>query len=433
MIKDISEITAIVVDYGYFANLAEKLSTHYEKVFYYTPIETEFREIGNCILGDGIDNVERLDDFLDPEKLKQIDLFVFPDTGMAPLQKHLKELGKIVWGSMGASSMEYSRTKFVEILDEVGLPVAPSNVLRGITDLSNHLKKVGNKWVKINNFRANMETWHHFDFAHSQRKLESLSLAFGGAKERVKFLVQDHIETEIETGYDGWCVDGEFPSVGFCGYENKNQAYLAALTDYDNLPDVVKQVNSAFAPLLKATGYRNFFSTEIRIKDGVPYFIDPTLRAAGLALEQQQESLLNIGEIIWKGAQGELIKPKYSHKFAVEATVHYTGEMDAWKTLNVPESVRRWFKADHYCIIDGNHHYPLNTKSDECGVMIGLGNSVDESVNHLKENMDAMKNEPVSINLEAVAQLIHKATQGKSEGVKFSDEPLPDPSIVVDD
>ena len=429
-LKPSSDVVACFLDYGYFANMADKLSQSFKKTYYYTPCETEFREVGHSVFGDGLDNVERCDNFLDPDVLKTIDLFICPDTGMAPLQKYLKSIGKAVWGSMDASEIEYSRTRFIQLLKRLGLPTVESKPIKGITALAEHLKGVQNKWVKLNKYRANMETWHHIDYAHSQRKLEVLSLAFGGAKELAMFLVQDNIETEIETGYDGWCIDGEFPVRGFCGYENKNQAYLAALTDYKDLPEGVRTVNEALAPILKQYGYRNFWSTEVRIKDGVPYFIDPTARAAGLALEQQQESLTNMADVIWFGANGEMIEPEYSHKFCVEATVHYSGDLDAWKTIKVPQEVRRWFKADHYCVIDDCYQYPISP-SDELGVLIGLGDTPEEAIDHLKESYAVLKDEPLSIDMESIVELLDKARNGKADGVKFGDAPVPDAETVV--
>ena len=425
-----SDVVCLVADYGYFSNLAEKLAESFKKVYYYSPVETEFRFVGDAMIGEGLDNVERLDDWIDPKHLPGIDLFVFPDIGMAPLQKHLLSLGKVVWGSRDASKIEYSRTLFLDMIKSVGLPYAPYETVTGLSALSEHLKRVKNKWVKINKFRGNMETFFHLDYEHTARKLEKLALDFGGAKEFPVFVVQDHIETEIETGYDGWCVDGEFPEEGFCGYELKNQAYLAALTKYEDLPKAVKDVNAAIAPILKKVGYRNFFSTEIRIKDEVPYFIDPTVRAAGLAMEQQQESLTNIAEVIWRGANGELIKPEYNSRFVAESTLHYDGDVEAWKILRVPKDKRAFIKADHYCVINDDYHYPIS-KSDELGVVMGLGDTAQEAIDHLKENFKAIEDEFASIDIIALAELLQKAQDGKEHGVNFSDAPIPEPEEVV--
>ena len=41
--KPVSDVVCLVADYGYFANLAEKLSESFKKQYYYSPVETEFR------------------------------------------------------------------------------------------------------------------------------------------------------------------------------------------------------------------------------------------------------------------------------------------------------------------------------------------------------------------------------------------------------
>lgn len=422
--KETKDVVCLIADYGYFPSLAEALSHHYKKVYYYSPTETEFKDINRCVIADGLPNVERLDNFLAPERLKEIDLFVFPDLDFGSLQQHLKSLGKAVWGSMGGSDVEMSRSKFLKFVDEIGLPVAKSKVITGLTALSDYLKEHKDCWVKLNKFRAQQETFYHQDYAHTARTLEKLAYQFGSTKELITFVVQDHIETPLEIGYDGWTVDGQYPVQSFAGYELKNELYLGSLLDYSDLPEQVQQVNSALAPYLKKIGYRNFMSTEIRIKDGTPYFIDPTMRCAGLTMEHQQENCLNLGDVIWHGANGEMIIPKFKHKFAAEATLHYSGEGSVWKTITVPDKVRQWIKLSNFCAIDGAYHFPP-ADLDELGVVIGLGDTVEESIEHLKSNLGELSDEPVYIHTEGFIELLDTIRSAEKEGIKFSDDPIP--------
>ena len=93
-----------------------------------------------------------------------------------------------------------------------------------------------------------METWYHVDYEHSLRKLESLAVVFGGVKEQITFVVQDEIKSEIELGYDGWCIDGNYPSKSFQGYEKKNELYLGTVLANDKLPEEIKFVNGEHGP-----------------------------------------------------------------------------------------------------------------------------------------------------------------------------------------
>src|SRR5260370_32342386 len=146
-----------------------------------------------------------------------------------------------------------------------------------------------------------METWDHLEYAHSVRTLDSLAVILGAAKESINFVVQDEIECDVEIGYDGWCIDGRCPSQSFQGYEKKNELYLGSLLDADDLPEELIIVNEAMAPVLKEYGYRNWWASEVRVCEGVPYFIDPTARMAGPAFEHQLETGANSRRIFRKG------------------------------------------------------------------------------------------------------------------------------------
>lgn len=430
MIKPVEEVVACVVDYGTFISVADKLGETMQKVYYYSPCETEYQSIRNCIKGTGLPHAERLDDFLDPDIFESIDLFVFPDISFGSLQRHLRSLGKAVWGHMGATDLELQRDFFLNVLEQVGLPVINYERIVGLTALAEYLKKNDDKWVKVNRFRGNMETWKHHDYAHSERMLDSLAVIFGGAKERVIFIVQDTISSELEIGYDGWCIDGLFPPYSFQGYEKKNELYLGSVLSNEGLPDEIKQVNEALAPVLRSYGYRGWWATEIRV-DGEPYFIDPTPRMPGQTAEHQLESISNLPDVIWYGAHGIVIDPQFNWTFAAEATLHYNLKtkdpwvLNEWKTLDFPPEVLRWLKLYHYCILNNVYHFATDN-SDEVGVVLGVGNSTEEAIDHLKENLDMLEGLPIEAETSGFADLVDQIRQAEKKGLVFGG-PIPKP------
>lgn len=439
--KDISEVTCCIVDAGTFVPLAECMAKKASKVYYYSPYEQEYLGIERCCIGDGSESFERIDEFLEPSVLETIDLFIFPDIGFGGLQRHLKSLNKLVWGSMGASDLELFRTRFLKALKDVGLPIVQSVKVTGLSALSDHLKEVKDKWVKINRYRDNMETWHHLDWEHSQRTLEHLSLCFGPMKEHVTFVVQDSINGDddspvIEIGYDGWMVtspDGQpqFPRSSYQGYELKNKLYLGSELDARKQPDEVIFVNEKIAPVLAQYCYRNFWATEIRVKDGVPYFIDPTARMAGQTMEHLLNTCTNLPEVILAGAEGRILEPEFEAPFAAEATLHYTQDNDGWKTLVCPEEVKPYVKLYRYCEVDGAYQFPPH-KLDELGVIIGTGETIEESIDDLKDHFELLKDCPVSIDVSGFADLIKQIEDAQDEGVEFTDKPIPDPAIALE-
>lgn len=433
--KPASEVTACICDYGTFLSVADKLAESYARCYYHSPFETEYQDVRDCIIGTGLEKVRRLDDMLDPATLAEIDLFIFPDIGFGGLQKHLRSLGKAVWGHMGATELELYRTYFLEVIEQAGLPIIHSETIVGVTALAKHLKEHDDLWIKINRFRGNMETWHHDTYVSSVRMLDSLAVIFGGVKEEIVFVVQDKIASDMEIGYDGWCIDGQYPARSFQGYEKKNQLYLGSLLEAADLPDEIRFVNSAMAPVLERYGYRDWWATEIRVADGVPYFIDPTPRMPGQTGEHQLETCVNLAEVLWQGANGISIEPVFAWKFAAEATLHYTLKSkdpeitNEWKTLEIPDEARQWLKLYRYCERDGQFHCPAK-ETDEVGVVLGVGDSVEESITHLKDNFSLIEHLPLEIEMAGFASLLDSIKEAEGQGLSFGGK-IPKPESIL--
>ena len=428
--KNISDVVCVVKDYGTFLDLALKLSEKCRKVYYHSPIDDEYLDIKDCCIGDGLARpgrrIERIDEVITPEIIKEADLFCYPDIGFGGEQRYLRSIGKAVWGHMGLDSYEIYRTKFIKLLEDLGMDIIPWKKIVGLTNLRIHLQKVERKWIKINRYRQNMETWFHRNYAESRDQLDKLAIEFGGLQETIVFVVQDEMECDQELGYDGWCVMGEYPESSFMGAEAKNESYLGAKTPYKDLPDQIKYVNEKLSPLFKEAGYCDFMATEIRTQGDKSFFIDPTWRMPGQTGDQLLETCSNLPEVIWHGANKELIKPIFENDFAIESTMHHTGDTE-WRTLHVPAEVERWTKLVHYCIEGDEYLFPPGP-NDEVGVLLGVGNTIEKAIEHFKKNYEMFKDEPINIKMEAIEELLIEAR--KSE-IKITDKPIPPPEIAL--
>lgn len=411
--------------------MAETLSKTYRKVYYHTPIEREFRNVDDAVIGYGIPGVEKIESFMEPEIVKECQLYVFPDIGYGGEQRYLKSIRKPVWGSMGSDELERLRTRFVNVINQLGLPLVHTEKIQGVEALAEYLKDKKNVWVKVNEFRDNTETFHHEDWFHSIPIIRRLWIEFAAAPELVRFVVQDALDGATELGYDGWSVDGWFPDSSYQGYEKKNELYLGARTDYDKLPEEVRLVNEKFSEVMKEFGHRNFFATEIRNLDGVPYFIDPTLRMPGQTGEQLLETLANLPEVILKGAQGELVQPEWNADFAASATLNYKGDLKDVKVIRVPEEARRWVKLCRYRQKGDKFIFPVN-KREDVGVVIGMGDSIEDTIQAVKGNYEAIGDSTLSIKVEGFMDLLEDIHKAQDEGIRFTDDKIPEPQSVLE-
>src|SRR5437773_4677896 len=222
--------TVCVYDSKLFVELAIRLSRDFKKVYYHTPWETGFCEVNDVVVGDGLPEIHRCNDI--ESVFEEVDLFVFPDSQNAWLQLLLERLGKRVWGSRRGQKLEQDRIWFREWQVEQGMDVPKHRICKGIVELCAYLKETTDKYVKISRFRGFMETWHHINYTLSEGFLDYLAFKAGAVKNQIRFLVDDAIHTDLEDGWDGYCIDGQFPDEAVQGIEIKDKCYIGSVQAY---------------------------------------------------------------------------------------------------------------------------------------------------------------------------------------------------------
>lgn len=432
--NDLSNRTACVVDHGLFLELALRLARDgFGKVFYHTPWEKGFPLLNDGIIGDGFEEegVIRCDDIFD--HLREIDLFVFPDVQHHSLQKHLALLDKPVWGSRRGDELELYRELLKKKQKELGMDVPEYAVVTGLTALREFLEDKENVFVKMSKFRGSHETWKWINSELSGGYIDELRVRFGGASEQIPFVVEFGIDTDIEVGYDGYCIDGKFPSIALTGLEKKDQGYIGVVTKYEDMPDQVVSVNEALADTLKAYRYRNLISTEIRVKDDKNYLIDLTCRFPSPSGEAQLELWGNLPEIMWQGAWGGMLDPEPTAQFCAEAIVQHNGDEKNWRVMDIPDSVRQWVKLYHCCKIDGRYHIPpADHLGETIGAVIGLGDTMEEAIDAMNEHAAEISHNQITINADSMVDILDEFHEAEKQGVPLTDQPVPKPETALD-
>jgi hypothetical protein len=375
---------AFVIDNGVFPSWAVRLAKDFGRVLYYAHWETTAKS-EDLHLGDGLPGVERAENVYD--YIDDADVFVFPDVGEGALQLHLESIGKRVWGARRGEELELYRSAAKKHFKRIGLPIAPYVELKGFEELKRYLRTHDDRYVKIDATRGDMESFHSPSWRLSEQWLDRLESKLGGKKRIMKFVVEAPIRPATEIGYDGYCVDGEFPSIGMAGLEVKNQAYLGTAALYDELPEAVTFVNGKLASTLASYRYRSFFSTEIRVtEDGTPYLIDPTCRAGCPPSELYQLMIENIAEIIYEGAGGKLIEPEYKAKWGAQVFLESELVQTDWVAVNYPPEIIDHVKLIGWCRIDGQDYVvPQGPGATQLGSVVACADNMDEAIEQAKE------------------------------------------------
>jgi hypothetical protein len=245
--------------------------------------------------------------------------------------------------------------------------------------------------------------------------------------------VFDPIETPLEVGSDGYCVNGQFPVFGVNGIEKKDPSYIGVVTNYDDFPEETRKVNEAFAPILKGYGYVNFWSTEIRVTKDDFFFIDPCCRCPSPAIEPQLELWSNLVEVIWEGAHGNMLDAEPSGKYVAQCIIEHNGDPRHWRTVKVDSEHDRWIKIQNCCFLDGRYCVrPSEHGYEFVGSVIGIGDTMEEAVMALKEHSDeGLKGQDVSINLAALYDALVEAQKAEKEGVMELDSKIPKAENVL--
>lgn len=396
--KSHSTETVCVIDNGLFTSLAERLARDFKRVLYYASWEAAYPKMNEAYIGYGLKDVERVESIW--PHFDEIDLFVFPDLFYGPMQVWLESHGKRVWGSRNGEELEIYREVCKEQMAKAGLPVGPYEVVKGIDKLRAYLKAHENVWVKVDQWRGTFESFKSSNYRNVEPKLQEIEYQLGPLKNIIDFVVDDDLPDKIEVGIDAYCIDGQWPSKTLVGIEVKDLGYVGEFVKWDDIPEPIRRFNASMAPVFRRYGYRNFFSTEIRIgKDHEPYMIDACCRCGAPPNELYQEFYSNLPDIISAGADGELVDPEPKGKFGVEVIMQsqWANERN-WQPLDIPEKIREHVKLRFGAKI-GDRHYvvPQWIGLKEIGAIVAWGDTLEAALEMSKSIADQVDGYAVSI------------------------------------
>jgi hypothetical protein len=388
---------------GLFVSLALRLAATkaFASVDYFREWEDGFCDGTELTVGSGLEEfgVNRVRHFW--PVLNDYGLFVFPDCWNGDLQEYLRSIGKRVWGAGSKGYLEQSRWRTKQLLGKIGLPLNDATQIHGMDNLRAYLKENENVFVKISTYRGMAETFPSPNYVQVKSQLDELEGKYGPIMELIDFIVEKDIPKADEVGYDGYCIDGEFPDNAFYGFEIKNKAYIGKLVDYDELPDDVKQTNTALS--YEMDGYRQFWSTELRNK----FLIDVTARHASPAGETFCQAFDNLPEILWEGAGGVLVNAESTGKFVAQIILSSPWAETHPLAIQFPEAIRESVKIYNHCRINGVD-YCINddTHAKEIASVVAVGNSLEEVSAQAKKLAEQVAGYQLKANTDALDEAI---------------------------
>lgn len=400
----------MVIDSGSFFELALSLTKDYKEVLYYVQwtsgfpgpekyrVGTEWQGGKQLDTFDG-KNLRRIDSIWN--NLDKVDVVLITDVYDGDIADHLRELGYPVChaGSKGAE-LELNRWTMLQNFNSAGMAIPNVVKITGLTALKEKLKILKDKYVKISRFRHITETFHHENWELSQPIIEKMEHKLGSLKDTIEFLIWDPIEAKVEVGYDGYSVDGKYPSNTLTGVEIKDKAYYGEIISFNELSKPVQETTNKISPILKAAAYKGFVSTEVRVgTNGKNYLIDMTCRMPMPPSPLYTILFKNLGEIVWNIANGQIIDIIPNAKCGLYATI-CTEEEESNQPIYFDEKYRDNIKLS-YCIkVDGNYSVINVNQFPEIGSVCVIGNSFEECYKKMKEVASTIKGYTIKVDTE---------------------------------
>ena len=412
--------TVCIVDNGLFVSFARTIAKGFGRALYHKPFQSAFPRTNDLAPGRGFPELEWCEQPL--LEADDIDLWVFLDLYQSGLQTYLREHGARVWGAGVGEDIELHRWEFKEKLKELGLPVQHCEHIRGMDDLRRYLKShKGVCFVKTSFVRGDFETFKCEDYNIVEPRLDELSHTLGVKKDTYEFIVEDEIPNAVEIGYDGFTVDGAFPTHAMMAYEVKDSGMIGTVKSADQLAQSVKLINNKITPLLKSSGYRGFLSTEIRqVKDGKAYFIDPCCRLGTPSNELLQELFDGWPQVVWDGADGICTTPKTKAKFGCLAIIMSEWAVNDWLSVSYPRRLDDFVKL-RFHVRKGEKDYvvPQIIGLPDVGCVVGTGETLQAAVKSCKDRAKEIKGFQLHVNTEALDKGLEVIAEGKKFGIQF--------------
>jgi len=416
---DLKSKTVAIIDNGLFAELARTLSSSFKTVYYTSPWVADFPSSSKTEIGEGFPEYERVKDIWGI--MDDVDLFVFPDLHNGPLQEYLVEQGKRVFGARMGDELETARTEAKAFFRTLNIPQAKYEVIQGMTALRKFLKGRNDKvWVKISLTRNDTETFPVEGYEGSKNRLDKFAAELGPAAEEMEFIVEDDLPDTLDIAIDTYCIDGKFPKQACLGTEKKDEGYICAVQDWAKMPAALTDIYETLAPTLEKYQYRNVLSLESRMGKDITYLCDPCCRGGSPPFELQLNLIENLAEIMWEGADGKLIEPKFAGKYGAQFIIESKWSINNPLLVEFPAKYREQIKF-RYATMFGEELWIMPQHSDTPGFasIVTTGDNLDACFEEAKEIAGEIKGIGIECLVGSMGGLKENIDKFSEMGVSF--------------
>lgn len=404
-----------VVDNGIFSEVAITLAKSFGKVWYTSPWVSGFPASEQIEIGEGIAQIERIDDF--HEVIEDCELFVFPDIYQAEAQIYLASIGKRVWGSREGDDLEIYRKDAKLHFRQLGIPQGKYESIDGIDALREYIKSHDEKlWIKGNKARGDFETFSVENYELGKSKLDDVEARLGPKAEDMNYIVEKNLKDSLDIAIDTHCIDGQYPQTAVLGTEEKGECYVGEVAPWSRMPFSLRDIYARLTATFQSYEYRNFLSLESRVLKDKMYLGDPCCRGGSPPLELQLNWITNLADIIWDGAAGKLVEPEYNARFGVELIIHSDWACEHPLMVGFPKKYRDKIKFRYNTEFKEQTWIMPQHAGPRIASIVATGDSVDACMDECKEISGELKGTQVEAFTRAFPIIKEKIEKLKEWG-----------------
>lgn len=405
---------------GLFPQIAESLwEKEGDVVWYFTSWEGTNPHYHNYSVGKNFGHLTKV---MEPEYFaKKADAVIFLDCMGGSLCWLLKQMypDKPIFGAGRGTVLEQDRIIFKQWIDQFKLPKNPYRVIDGVTKLIEYLKREQNKYVKINIFRGDMESFFSSDYDAIECKLnEQIIPALGPHKDQYQFIVEDAIEAKVEIGLDGFFNGIDIVEPYFVGYELDKTLYIAHVAD--ELPTTLEEVMTPFSELMRQMDYRGAFSIEQKVKSiKEHYALDWCARLANPLSALYPVFINNFRELLINVGSKQEVSIDCDHKYLGAYPLISQQAQDNNVEIRIDPGHDQAIRFQMVTSRDKKHYAVKGWTI--AAIIVAAGDSVDEVFDNLRKELPHVHADGLETS-EIIGEdkMREQIKNGKSVGIKFS-------------
>ena len=391
---------------------ARKLADDGNTVYYYTEWTDPTPKFMRYASGLGYEGVVKVKNFY--KFVDKVDCICFFYIGRGDLCSWLRGRGYTCFGAGRGERLERDRAWAKDVQKKIGLPTQDYKIIKGIDNVIKYVKKSPGKYIKLNIWRGDQETFFAEDGEAAGTILNPMKMKLGPFSDTFEFIVENEVpDVVVESGWDLFFNGIDYLKPYLWGFLSGG-IYLGKYVD--SMPKSLEKVADAIKPLLMGLDYRGAISVEVLMtKKRVPYVLDWTCRIPYPLGILYTHSLNNYSEVIWKIAKGENVDLDVKDKYVGAIDFTSTHALQNWVKVTYPPKLSDQIRIQGSKYMDNEYvvpGYELIAEGVTCKGSIG---SVLDDLKKLSGKVGAFGYEP-KIDEASLKEVL---SSGESVGLKL--------------